>query len=112
MVSERRPISDLLRTRIKLSKTPAYVLAGKAGINRTTLSCWMNGISNPANQDAVLELGRILDVPASECFEPASSRRSLDLDRLHFAAAPRRSVSESTGRRPRADEVSATAQEV
>lgn len=73
MVSERRPISDLLRAKIKLSNTPAYVLARVAGVNRTTLSCWMNRIANPANHDAVVELGRILGVPASDCFEAPPS---------------------------------------
>src|SRR5262245_38769623 len=73
MKAERRPISDRLRTAIKISPIRAYLLARRAGIHRATLRCWMNRIATPANQAAVVELGRILGVPANECFEPLSA---------------------------------------
>ena len=72
MKTQRRHISDRLRTAIKMSPIPGYELAGQGGVNRSTLSCWVNRINAPSDPKPVLALGRILDVPASECFAPTS----------------------------------------
>jgi hypothetical protein len=76
MIPERRrPISDRLRIAVKTSPIRSYVLADRIGIHRATLSCWINRIADPANPRAVVALGRILGVPARECFGPRMSLR-------------------------------------
>jgi hypothetical protein len=70
MSSGRRMISKQLRDTVKLSKTPGYWFARKIHRHRSTLSAWINGISCPADENAVVELGRLLGVPADECFAP------------------------------------------
>ena len=76
MIPDRRTISERLRVAVKTSSIRGYQLADQIGIHRATLSCWVNRIANPANPRAVFKLGRILGVPANECFETASPRRT------------------------------------
>jgi hypothetical protein len=73
MSSDRRAISERLRIAVKLSRVPGYLLAGKIHRHRSTLSGWVNRIAHPADEHAVVELGRLLGVPAAECFQDEGS---------------------------------------
>jgi transcriptional regulator with XRE-family HTH domain len=73
-------ISQRLRFAVKTSRHRQYELARAIGVNHSTLSCWLNGISEVQTGDPrVVKLGAILDVPASECFEePAAGTNNSD----------------------------------
>lgn len=63
-------ISSKLKNAIKLSPEKAYVIARKAGILPCTLSKIINNIDPIRKGDSrVIAVGRILGVPADECFE-------------------------------------------
>jgi hypothetical protein len=63
-------VSQKLITAIKLSSIPAYKIAWSAGVNPTMLSKLINGIEKPKLHDQrVIAVGKVLGVPASECFE-------------------------------------------
>lgn len=66
-------ISQRLRFAVKTSGHRQYQLARAIKVHHSTLSCWLNGISDVRLGDArVLKLGAILGVPASECFEEST----------------------------------------
>ena len=63
-------ISRLLINSIKLSDLRAYRIAHAAGLHPSTLSRLMNGIEIPQKNDPrVISIGRVLGIPASECFD-------------------------------------------
>ena len=63
-------ISYTMRAAIKLGDTPAYKIAQQAGINPATLSKLMCGIIPVKENDPrVIAVGKVLGIPASECFE-------------------------------------------
>jgi hypothetical protein len=63
-------ISQRLRFAVKTSRHRQYELARAIRVHHSTLSCWLNGISDVQNGDPrVVRLGAILGVPAGECFE-------------------------------------------
>jgi transcriptional regulator with XRE-family HTH domain len=84
-------ISQRLRFAVKTSGSRQYQLARAIGVHHSTLSCWLNGISEVAAGDPrVVRLGAILGVPAGECFEeePRSGRLSDTALQGNRAATP------------------------
>ncbi len=62
-------ISDKLRVAVKTSAQRQYRLAHQIQVHPSVLSHWLNGITDPRPGDPrIVELGRLLDVPADECF--------------------------------------------
>ncbi len=60
--------------RLKLHESPAYKIAQEAGINPNTLSRLINGIDPVKPRDQrIIAVGRILGVPAGECFDEPTS---------------------------------------
>ena len=67
-------ISQRLRFAVKTSRYRQYQLARAIGVHHSTLSCWLNGISEvPPGDPRVVQLGSILNIPASECFDQAAA---------------------------------------
>lgn len=67
-------ISNRLRNEIKLN-APAYRIALKAGIHHSTLSKLMCGIEIiKPNDQRVIAVGKVLGVPAEECFEETAKK--------------------------------------
>ena len=63
-------ISRLLHDSVKLSGERAYQIAHKAGLHPSTLSRLINGIEQvKAGDKRVITVGRILGIPANQCFE-------------------------------------------
>ena len=63
-------VSQKLITAIKLNPNPAYKIAWSAGLNPTMLSKLINGIERPKPNDRrIINVGKVLGVPESECFE-------------------------------------------
>jgi hypothetical protein len=63
-------ISKTMKAAIKLGETPAYRIAQRAGIDPTTLSKIMCGIIKVKKNDPrVIAVGRVLGIPADECFD-------------------------------------------
>jgi hypothetical protein len=55
---------------VKLSDTPAYKLAQKAGVDPVLLSKLIRGIIRPKpNDNRVIMIGALLGLKPSECFE-------------------------------------------
>ena len=48
-MSERLALTEKLRIAIKTTPIRGYELARRIGVHRTTLSCWLNRISMPAD---------------------------------------------------------------
>lgn len=71
-------ISDRMRRATKLSRVPQYRLAQLIGVHPSTLSCWVNSITDPKPGDSrVLQLAQMLSVPDSEAFAEASRAHEL-----------------------------------
>jgi len=67
-------ISHKLRAAIKLNPIPAYKIAHAAGLNPTTLSKLICGISKVRPGDPrVLKVGKILGLSPEQCFEHRKS---------------------------------------
>lgn len=63
-------ISQTMKAAIKLGDTPAYKIAQRAGLNPSTLSKLMCGIIPVKDNDSrIIAVGKILGIPASDCFE-------------------------------------------
>ena len=63
-------ISSKLRKAIKPSDEPSYRIAHKAGLDPSTLSKFVCGIIKVKFGDSrVIAVGRVLGIPANECFE-------------------------------------------
>lgn len=63
-------ISQKLKAAIKLGDEPAYRVAQKAGIDPSTLSKLICGISRVKPNDLrVIAVGRVVGIPAEECFQ-------------------------------------------
>ncbi len=63
-------VSKKLLTKIKLNDIPAYRIAQIAGMDPSTLSKLICGISRiKPNDPRVIEVGKVLGVPAEECFQ-------------------------------------------
>jgi len=80
-------ISERLHLAVKTSTFRQYKLARAIGVHHSTLSCWLNGISDVQFGDRrVLDLGAILGVPETECFEesitPSKQGNSLRVEQM------------------------------
>jgi len=63
-------VSERLRAAIKLGHEPAYKIAQKAGLDPSTLSKLICGITNVKPDDPrVIAVGRVLNIPPNECFQ-------------------------------------------
>ena len=63
-------ISDKLRIKIKVNNIPAYRIAQLAGMDPSTLSKLLCGISRiKPNDPRVLAIGKVLGIPENECFQ-------------------------------------------
>ena len=63
-------VSQKLIVAIKLNPMSAYKLAWSAGLNPTMLSKLINGIERPKPNDRrIINVGKVIGVPASECFQ-------------------------------------------
>lgn len=63
-------VSDNLKIRLKLNNIPAYRIAQLAGMDPSTLSKLICGISKiKPNDPRVIKVGRVLGIPAEDCFQ-------------------------------------------
>ncbi len=63
-------VSKKLRAKIKLNNIPAYRIAQLAGMDPSTLSKLICGISTiKPNDQRVIKVGEILGISAEECFQ-------------------------------------------
>ena len=63
-------VSEKLRASIKLGSEPAYKIAHKAGLDPSTLSKLICGITKVRLGDPrVIAVGRVLNIPEDECFQ-------------------------------------------
>ena len=63
-------VSEKLRIAIKTSPERQYRLAHKIEVHPSVLSHWLNGITDPQVGDPrIVALGRLVGVPATECFK-------------------------------------------
>ena len=63
-------VSKKLIAAIKLGTVPAYKIAHKAGMDPSTLSKLICGISKvKSNDPRVIQVGRVLGLTPGECFE-------------------------------------------
>ena len=63
-------VSDKLRIRIKVNNVPAYRIAQLAGMDPSTLSKLLCGISRiKPNDPRVIKVGKVLGISADECFQ-------------------------------------------
>jgi len=68
-------VGQKLIVAIKLNPSPAYKIAWDAGVNPTTLSKLINGIERiKPNDPRIINVGRVLGVPAEDCFEETVSQ--------------------------------------
>ena len=66
-------VSKKLKAAIKLGDKPAYKIAQQAGLDPSTLSKLLCGISRVRPNDSrILAIGKVLGIPASDCFEEVS----------------------------------------
>ena len=69
----RTRISGRLLTAVRTTRLRQYQLAQLIRVHPSTLSAWLNGIFPVQYGDPrVLQLGAILGVPASECFDESA----------------------------------------
>ncbi len=55
---------------IKMSQERQYRLAHRIEVHPSVLSAWLNGITDPrAGDPRIIALGRLVGVPAGECFK-------------------------------------------
>ncbi len=70
----RMKVSERLWTAIKTSRRPAYKIAQQAGVHPSWLSKAINGIEQVKPGDPrIVAVGRIVGVPAGECFDEPTS---------------------------------------
>jgi transcriptional regulator with XRE-family HTH domain len=63
-------VSDKLRIRIKVNNIPAYRIAQLAGMDPSTLSKLLCGISRiKPNDPRVIKVGKVLGISADKCFQ-------------------------------------------
>ncbi len=63
-------VSKRLRDAIRLSDRRAYIIAHEAGVHPSTLSRLINGIERvQPGDERVVKIGRVVGVPAKECFK-------------------------------------------
>jgi transcriptional regulator with XRE-family HTH domain len=63
-------VSDNLKIRLKLNNIPAYRIAQFAGMDPSTLSKLICGISRiKPNDPRVIKVGKVLGIPAEDCFQ-------------------------------------------
>ena len=63
-------ISDKLKIAVKLDEKRNYEIAHQAGIHPSTLSKIICGIETvKAGDPRVIEVGKVLGIPAVECFQ-------------------------------------------
>ena len=75
-------LSKRLRVAVKNSGFRQYHLAQAIGVDHSTLSGWLNGISRVRPGDLrVAQLGALVGVPARACFVASSGRTTLRRDR-------------------------------
>jgi hypothetical protein len=68
-------VSYKLRAAIKLGNEPAYRIAQKAGLDPSTLSKLICGITKVKHQDPrVIAAGRVLGLSPEDCFEEQEKR--------------------------------------
>lgn len=71
----RTHISDRLRRAVKAAPERQYTLAHRIPVHPSTVSAWINGIQLVAAGDPrVIQLGKLVGVPADECFESAPEK--------------------------------------
>lgn len=67
-------VSKKLRIAIYLHSKRAYEIAQECGMSPSTLSKLLNGIEETKQEDPrILRVGKVVGVPARECFEDVSS---------------------------------------
>ena len=67
-------VSRELKVAIKLGPKPAYKIAQQANISPSTLSKLICGIENlKPNDHRIVEVGKILGIPADKCFQEVQS---------------------------------------
>ena len=63
-------VSKKLKEAVKLNPMPAYKIAQKAGVNPSTLSHLLLGITTAKTNDPrIIAVGKIIGISESECFE-------------------------------------------
>ena len=66
-------VSKKLKVAIKLNPKPAYQIAWEAKVNPNVLSKLINGIERvQPNDQRIIAVGKVLKVPAEECFQEDS----------------------------------------
>ncbi len=66
-------VSYKLKAAIKLSSIPAYKIAQEAGIDPSTLSKIICGITRTKpNDERIISVGQVLGIRADECFKKES----------------------------------------
>lgn len=67
-------VSNKLKVAIKLADEPSYKIAHKAGINPSTLSKLVCGITKVQTGDSrVLKVGKVLGLKPEDCFEKGTA---------------------------------------
>ena len=67
-------VSQKLKVAIKLADEPSYKIAHKAGVNPSTLSKLVCGITKVQTGDSrVLMVGKVLGLKPEECFEKGTA---------------------------------------
>jgi hypothetical protein len=63
-------VSQRLKIAVKTAPSRQYVLARRIRVHPSVLSAWLNQMTDPRpNDPRVIALGRLVGVPADECFE-------------------------------------------
>ena len=63
-------VSNKLRVKVKMNNIPAYRIAQLAGMDPSTLSKLICGISTiKPNDQRVIKVGEVLGISAEECFQ-------------------------------------------
>jgi transcriptional regulator with XRE-family HTH domain len=69
ILREDRMISQRLRKAVKSADVRQYHLANAIGVDHSTLSAWLNGISSVRRGDPrIVQLGSLVGVPPRACF--------------------------------------------
>jgi transcriptional regulator with XRE-family HTH domain len=70
-------VSERLHRAVKTARIRQYELARALGVHHSTLSCWLNGISDVRKNDPrILKLGELVQVPPEECFDNSSEMKA------------------------------------
>ena len=63
-------VSKKLKEAVKLNPIPAYKIAQRAGVNPSTLSHLLLGITaTKTNDPRIIAVGKLIGIPESECFD-------------------------------------------